>query len=297
MQSLDLRNGLAELRRFADAAAGSAGEDRLGLLRQHVDLTDDELSVLVGQHPWDFYASAERLAEQWQQMAAADIEGRVQAWLGELGRKYPAPAALRLTILPLDEPAWMQAQDFHGVWGYVADLHLFLFVNPEVPAMATGLENTLVHEYHHFWRMAATGSGRGGDFTLLDAIVYEGLAEYFCGQVLGPEGVGRWAQQLSAGQARQAWLALGPHLASVDEAVRTEYLLGSLAAHPDQWELYRALLDSPHIVTMDGGQNFVPPWAGYSVGYHLVSDYAAQHPDCSLRELTEAPAQAFAWAR
>lgn len=44
---------------------------------------------------------------------------------------------------------------------------------------------------------------------------------------------------------------------------------------------------------MFGGENGLPLWAGYSMGYHLVQWYWKRHPDLSIEDLTGLPTEAF----
>ncbi len=292
MESMEVANGLAQLRQFA-ARASNEETDRVHLLRQCFQMTDEECDILFAQGTFDVRADGQHLTHQWKSLTDLDIEARVRALLIRLGSDYSAPAALKISIFPLTEPNWMVDDDFHGVFGYVTDTHhMFLFVNPESPTLSTGLEHTIVHEYHHFWRMASRPEE---DYTLLDALIYEGLAEHFVSHILGPQHVGRWAQSLTTSEAHPVWLQFQSCLGTMDEVVRTEYLLGSLVAHPEQFEEYRPMLDAKHVVTLDSGKPFVPQWAGYSLGYHLVCDYAARHPDHSLQDLTKTSATEFAW--
>lgn len=150
-----------------------------------------------------------------------------------------------------------------GIGGFAPDGHtVFLALDPDHEhfewALEGELRRTLSHELHHVarWRGAARGN------TLFDALVQEGLADHFSIELTGMEPP-PWAVALSAEQT-----------AVMRERAQEEY-------------------DNPrynHRGWFLGSKDAeIPRWAGYSLGFQLVADYLARHPDTRASDLATAP--------
>lgn len=121
---------------------------------------------------------------------------------------------------------------------------------------------TLAHELYHAVRIQALGSVT----TLKDALIHEGLAGHFEAEVTG---------QVRA----EYYCSLTPgQLASLRTRARLSY--GSTHDVYGQWFL--------------GQESAIPLWAGYALGYSLVSDYLATHPQEKASTLYNRRAWEFA---
>lgn len=130
------------------------------------------------------------------------------------------------------------------------------------PQASTGkalqhLPRALAHETDHIVRASATGGGY--ILTLLDQIISEGISSVFDEAAL-PGPPNPWDQAISKTQECVLWNKAQP-------------LLGESDLY-DQW-------------FFGGGD--VPHWTGFTIGYHIVSDYHRRHPQASWPALTAAP--------
>ena len=115
----------------------------------------------------------------------------------------------------------------------------------------------LAHELHHAKRRATVGYGA----TLIQAVASEGLADHFALELLGGDPP-PWAVALERDEL-EAWIA---------EALA----YGSGPYDHAQWFL--------------GADGTIPRWAGYSIGFSLVADFLADHPEALPSTLVDDPA-------
>ena len=98
-------------------------------------------------------------------------------------------------------------------------------------------------------------------FTLADYLLLEGRADYFAGTLFAHPAP--WIAALDAAAYDTTWRALSKQLNASD--------WGTLQA---------AMFGSP--------QAGIPVWAGYSIGYRLVSERMARAPTLDLKAMTAA---------
>ena len=103
-------------------------------------------------------------------------------------------------------------------------------------------------------------------FTLADYMVLEGRADYFAGTPFAHAAP--WTAPLDAAAYATAWRAVAKELNSTD------------------WATLRA-------VTFGAPQAGIPMWAGYSIGYRLVSERMARPRTIDVKAMTAAPASEF----
>jgi len=122
------------------------------------------------------------------------------------------------------------------------------------------IRNTVAHElnhtiynYHHYDRF--------GNYTLLDNIVMEGLAENFREEVVDQTSA-PWSRALTKNEAFE--------------------LLGSLESVFDS-------KDADLLQDILFGSNEYKRWSGYSVGYWIVKEFIKDHPDQSWEDIVKTP--------
>ncbi len=132
---------------------------------------------------------------------------------------------------------------------------------------------TLVHEMHHVGRI------RNPDYeiTLLECMVNEGLADHFMIEVLNCE-ITPWASALTEEQIHENIIRVKPLLRIKHESWNTEFS----EKHFDPWMFGR------------GGEDPIPHWTGYSIGWKIVEDYLNIHPDATAASLVWTHAEIIA---
>jgi hypothetical protein len=152
-----------------------------------------------------------------------------------------------------------------GVAGVTAGRgRIILRIHPDANWRAA-LPYALGHEMHHsYWAQHHFDPKQ--PFTLADYMVLEGRADYFAGTLFAHTAP--WTAALDAAAYETARRTLSKQLNATD--------WGALQA---------AMFGSP--------QAGIPAWAGYTIGYRLVSERMARAPKLDLKAMTAAPASEF----
>ncbi len=201
-----------------------------------------------------------------------DTNGRLGALTGDVRRVVEQARDRAAEALTLDNvtitvfPDAAQAIGGWGVGGFTPNgSTVNIYIDPAYPSLASVLDARLsqmvAHELHHARRFRGPGYGA----TLLEACVSEGLADRFAIELLGSE-VAPWSRALNDADLR-TWLDRAG--AQFDSAGY---------GHP-AW-FFGATAD-------------IPRWTGYTIGYHLVTEYQRRHPDSTALGLVHAPASTF----
>lgn len=122
---------------------------------------------------------------------------------------------------------------------------LFIFLPPE--CSESEIKAVVTHEYHHVCRLSRFFQ-KESDYTLLDAIILEGLAEHAVRERLGSQLVASWTNWYTASQLEEFWETL---------------------FFPNR-QLPKSSWVHEHLVNGTAGN---PRMAGYAVGYFLVGRY------------------------
>lgn len=142
--------------------------------------------------------------------------------------------------------------------------HIILRVHPDADWQAA-LPYALAHEMHHsYWLLHHFAPENA--FTLADYMVLEGRADYFAGSLF--EHRAPWTMALDGAAYDTTWMIVSRNLDSTD------------------WETLEAIM-------FGRPQAGIPMWAGYSIGYRLVSERMAREPALDLKTMTAAPASEF----
>lgn len=141
---------------------------------------------------------------------------------------------------------------------------IILRIHPDANWQAV-LPYVIAHELHHsYWAGHHFDAAR--PFTLADYLVLEGRADYFAASLF--PFVAPWTVALDASAYEAAWRELSKHVNVTD------------------WPtLQNAMFGSP--------QAGIPAWAGYTIGYRLVSERMARDPELDMKAMTAAPASEF----
>ncbi|WP_194841564.1 DUF2268 domain-containing protein [Sporosarcina obsidiansis] len=122
---------------------------------------------------------------------------------------------------------------------------LFIFITAD--CTASEIKAVVTHEYHHVCRLSRIRKNES-DYTLLDVIIMEGLAEHAVRERLGHELVAEWTKWYTPSQLDEFWKTL---------------------FYPNR-QLPKSAHTHGHLVYGTAGN---PRLGGYAVGYHLIHRY------------------------
>ncbi len=164
--------------------------------------------------------------------------------------------------------ATFSEDEIGGIGGFTPNAHTVLIsLNPKHANFKNSLKNqllfTLVHELHHTirWQKPVEGD------TLLEAMIFEGLADHFVQEVTGRKRPSPWSLALTSEQkkvflkkAREEW-----------DKPTYDNNLWFFGSRPD----------------------VIPRWTGYTLGYDLVARYLNKNPDKKASSLVCEDATVF----
>ncbi|MES2216494.1 MAG: DUF2268 domain-containing putative Zn-dependent protease [Patescibacteria group bacterium] len=155
-----------------------------------------------------------------------------------------------------------------GVGGFTPNANtIFISLNPRHPRFKESLSDeltfTIAHELHHTirWQKEVEGD------TLLEALVFEGLADHFAQEITGRKFPSPWSQALT-----------------------TEQKSVFLEKASKEWD--RPTYDNA-MWFFGATPEVIPRWTGYTIGYDLVAEYLKSHPGTTAASLVSADASLF----
>lgn len=128
---------------------------------------------------------------------------------------------------------------------------ILIFLNPQNRKWEKALASTIAHEFNH-----SSILNYNTWETLLDSLIFEGLAENFKEKIIG--GKSPWIKALNLSQSKKIFLSLENKLDSKD------------------YNLYRS-------VFLENKE--YPLWTGYSIGYYIVRSFIKMNPDLKWPEI------------
>ncbi|WP_462408979.1 DUF2268 domain-containing putative Zn-dependent protease [Neobacillus sp. Marseille-QA0830] len=128
------------------------------------------------------------------------------------------------------------------------------------------IEALLVHEYHHVCRLHRKNK-KQENYTLLDSIIIEGLAEYAVLKHCGENYLADWCHMYSKAELDVYW---------------DRYIKKQLDKSKNQ---------PIHDELLFGGRG-VPPLLGYAIGYHLVQKFY-ENESYSVKQSFTAPSSKY----
>jgi hypothetical protein len=166
---------------------------------------------------------------------------------------------------------------FLGVGARTTSEHSVLFnYDPKNPKFRTeSIARGLVHECYHPVRLRMPH----WQLTVLECMITEGLADHFMVQVLKCEQP-VWSRALSEEEIRQNLLKAKPILFEKHKSWNDEFTQKFFAP----WMFGRK------------GDDPIPGWTGYSLGWRIVDNYLKAHPEIQASSLVWTPAEVIAGA-
>ena len=217
------------------------------------------------------------LLEQLATLDDAEPREIVEEAIEVASAMLPRPdLSARMFIFPGDGESRVLAEQLGGVLGFsLGSLATLLFVWPGGD-WRRNLRYTVVHEYAHLVRNLLFPRGIAAGRlvytktqqveTLLDAMIVEGVAEWFAQACI--EGARpRWLEATDDAEVSRMWPRVRRRFGVSDVTEIRRFLFG------------------------DGDR--VPSWTGYAVGYEIVEQYLGAHPDASPASLVSMPASSL----
>jgi uncharacterized protein YjaZ len=142
-----------------------------------------------------------------------------------------------------------------GVSGYTSDQNnILLFLSPQ-PGWQKQLRYTIAHEYAHTFTYAYHGWK-----TLLDSLIFEGIAEHFRESVLGGK-VSPWSKSIPPNECKKIFKEIYNNLQNTQEKYYQQIFLGF--------------------------EDKYPLWAGYAIGYQIVKLFLSKHKNMSWPDIVK----------
>ncbi|MCH1625884.1 DUF2268 domain-containing protein [Ferdinandcohnia quinoae] len=165
-----------------------------------------------------------------------------------LKREWNGPS-IPIFIFPVDEYNRKIRKEFNGKSGLAFKDKLFLFFSSN--NSVDEIKAVFTHEYNHVCRLTKINKSED-NYTLLDSIIIEGLAENAVSEQCGPDQVAGWTKYYTENQVDRLWKNIIEPNQSIFKSERKHDEL-----------LY--------------GMGFYPKMVGYCAGYYLVKRYMEKH--------------------
>ena len=182
----------------------------------------------------------------------------------------------RIFLFPGDGESSVLLNQMNGVLGFSLGAQATLVFVWPVENWQNWLSYTVIHEYAHLVRNLLFPRGiAGGKLvymktqepeTLLDAMIAEGVADAFALSVMS-EVNPPWTDALDDEETERIWPRIRRRLGVSDPT-----------------EIRRMLF---------GDNDRVPQWAGYTLGYRMVTSYLERQPDSTLAQAALLPGSAI----
>ncbi|MGN7388007.1 DUF2268 domain-containing protein [Sporosarcina sp. SAFN-015] len=190
------------------------------------------------------YKTAKQGRELTKKLQEKNAWGMLSDEIGRLRSKWKGPS-VPIFIFPSDSNNSVLIRQFKGKSGLAYADKLFLFISPH--NTETEMKALLTHEYNHVCRLNKFPK-RGEEYTLLDTIILEGLAEAAVAERFGKDSTSSWTSLYSDKQLARLWKDfVNPNKHHVKESATHEKVLYGLG-------------NCPHMT-------------GYAVGYYLVQNF------------------------
>lgn len=202
--------------------------------------------------------------EKVKKLQKNDVWGIVRGLEYKLRKKWSGPD-IPIFIFPSDSRNQELTRHFNGKSGLAFVDKLFLFVSEK--NTENDIRALFIHEYNHICRLTKFKK-KENDYTLLDTIILEGLAENAVFECLGEKYISEWATYYSDNELKKMW---------------KQFILPSSQLSKNKQKHQQLLF----------GRGFYPNMAGYAVGYFLVQQYIKKN-DTTSEELFGIPPEVIA---
>jgi uncharacterized protein YjaZ len=178
-------------------------------------------------------------------MVEQKVWDKLQQLLDHYKKKWSGPD-IPVFLFPLDQSRGFFRRREGNKSGVSFPDKMFLFFSSSIDDPKE-LEALFVHEYHHVCRLRKLNK-KMKDYTLLDSIIIEGLAEYAVLKNCGQEYLANWCRMYSEKEISAFW---------------DKYLVTQLTKRKNERK---------HDELLYGGGR-IPSLLGYAVGYNIVANF------------------------
>ncbi|KKI93613.1 hypothetical protein WQ54_03100 [Bacillus sp. SA1-12] len=199
------------------------------------------------------------ILDDWlEKMEKENIYEFVKEEEEKLRKEWNGPN-IPIFIFPSDIHNRKIESDYKGRSGLAFHNKLFLFLSLNI--IKSDIKSVLIHEYHHVCRINSV-SKKEQDFTIIDTIILEGLAENAVREKLGDCHVAAWTTLYTDAQCERFFERI---------------------IYP-QKELS---VDSRNYPQLMYGTGLYPNMLGYAVGYYIVKNYMNQTGEKTINLLSK----------
>ncbi|WP_370294364.1 DUF2268 domain-containing protein [Rossellomorea marisflavi] len=175
------------------------------------------------------YRPTRQMKERFNELKDAGLWGKVSSFEKKYKRKWKGPD-VPIYLFPIESRAGLFRSSTKKS-GICFPDEIFLFL--QTLENEKEYESLFVHEYHHCTRMKRLGK-KEEEYTLLDSIVFEGLAENAVREYCGVEYVAPWTRKYSEGDLSE-WYGewIKPNLDLTRKDALHDELLHGKGKYPD----------------------------------------------------------------
>lgn len=209
------------------------------------------------------YQSARRAIRTFEKLQEQDAWTIISQYYQHYRKKWNGPS-VEIYIFPINEENTYFKQQLKGRSGIALQNKLFLFLSATDDKKYW--ESLFIHEYHHAARMTKYKK-KSENYTLLDSLVFEGLAEQAVLLYCGDKYLSNWQKKFSDSNLQYYW---------------EHYYKPNLKINRKE-RLHDDLLF---------GRKKVPKMMGYAIGAELVNGYIIKNK-MKITESLHIPSEAL----
>lgn len=168
---------------------------------KHLGEKEDPFKIYDYLLKFGMYKPGEQSRETFKKINAGKIWESTQRLYTKYRKKWNGPA-IPIFIFPLDESNSQLMREGKGKSGVSFINKMFLFLTDLKDEKE--LEALFVHEYHHVCRMNRQKKPLE-EYTLLDSIILEGLAEHAVLNNCGDDYTGNWSKRYDGKRLVRYW--------------------------------------------------------------------------------------------
>ncbi|GIN57421.1 DUF2268 domain-containing protein [Lederbergia ruris] len=191
------------------------------------------------------YEPSKRSLRLFNQLKQEKVWERVEVIYQKYKKKWGGPS-VNIYLFPINQNHHFFMRQLRGRAGLSFSDAIFLFISAGLSDEQ--LEALFVHEYHHTARMS-TYKKETNEYTLLDSILFEGLAETAVLNSCGKKHTAFWTEAFSKDKLKE---------------MMEKYYIPSFQIKRN---------DSKHDHLLFGGRKGIPNMMGYAIGYEIARGY------------------------